>query len=57
MREFNTTFAQVMPNRQAGTMVMRCMELMAGMKLPSNMAAAGIEPEAKSSGCLDDMMK
>ena len=44
MREFNVTFAQVRPNRQAGTMVMRRMALVTRMKLSPNMAAQGIEP-------------
>ena len=39
MREFNVTFAQVRPNRQTGTMVMRRMALLARMKLSSYMAA------------------
>ena len=33
-----------MPNRQAGTTVMRLTALEARMKLPSNMAAPGIKP-------------
>ena len=37
MREFNVNFAKV--RRQAGTMVMRLMALVAKMTLPSNKAA------------------
>ena len=44
MREFNVTFASVRPNRKAGTTIMRLMALVTRMKLPSNMAAPGIEP-------------
>ena len=47
MREFNVTFAYVRPNKQAGTMVMRWMALVARMKLPSIMAAPGIEPGSR----------
>ena len=47
MREFNATFAQVRPNRQAGTTVMRWTALVARMKFPSNMAAPGIEPGSR----------
>ena len=47
MREFNVTFASVRPNRQAGTTVMRRTALVARMKLPSNMAATGIEPGSR----------
>ena len=43
MIEFNVTLARVRPNRQAWTTVMRQMALAARMKLPSNMAAPGIE--------------
>ena len=46
MREFNVTLAQVRPNRQAGTTVMRRMALMARIKLPSSMG-----PEVRSPGC------
>ena len=42
MDEFNVTFTYVRFDRQAGTMIMRCMALVARMKLPSNMAALGI---------------
>ena len=53
MREFNITFAQARPNRQAGTTVIREMAIEARMKLPSNMVAPGIEPgpEVRSPGC------
>ena len=46
MGEFNVTFAWVRPNRQAGTMAMRQMALVARMKLSSNMAEPGIEPKS-----------
>ena len=41
MREFNITFAKVRPNRQAGTMVMTRMALVARVKRLSNMASRG----------------
>ena len=47
MREFNATFALVRPNRQTGTTVMEQKALVARMKLPSNMAAPGIEPGSR----------
>ena len=43
MREFNVTFAMVRSNTQTGTTVMRQMAIVARMKLPSIMAAPGIE--------------
>ena len=42
-REFNVTFTQGRLNRQAGTIVMRQMALVARMNIPSNAAAQGIE--------------
>ena len=47
IREFNAIFAQVRPNRQTGTMVMRRMALAARRKPPSNMAAPEIEPGSR----------
>ena len=47
MRDFNIAFAQVRPNRQAGTTVMRQMALAARLKLQTNMAAPGIEPGSR----------
>ena len=44
VREFKVIFALVRPNRLAGTTVMRRIALVARMKLPSNIAALGIEP-------------
>ena len=46
-RELNATFAQVRPNTQTGTTVKRRMALVARMKLPSKMAAPGIEPRSR----------
>ena len=43
MGEFNITFTKIRHNRQAGTLVMTWMALVARMKLPSNMAAQGFE--------------
>ena len=43
MRGFNVTFALVRPKKLAGTMVLREMAFMAGMKLPFNLT----EPEIK----------
>ena len=47
MREFTITSAKLRPNRQPGTTVMMWMALVARMKLPSNMAALGIEPGSR----------
>ena len=47
MDELNVTFTKVRPIRQAETTVMRRMALVARMKLPSNMAAPGIEPGSR----------
>ena len=47
MREFYITFAWVRPNREAATTVVRRAALVARMKVASNMAATGIEPESR----------
>ena len=53
MDELNIIFPKVKPNRQAGTLVMKRMALVARMKLSSDMAAPGIEPstEGRRPGC------
>ena len=47
LREVIITFANLRSNRQAGTMLMRRMALVARMKLSSGMAAPGIEPGSR----------
>ena len=47
MGEFKIILTYVRLNRQAGTMVMRQTALVARMKLPSNIAAQGIEPGSR----------